>query len=155
MRIIFGGLIKFLVFLLLLSCTPKPPQHPAIKWCSKMCESENLGLIECNDEQIVFLSFRKVGIGEARRYIVRMVRSLEKEGLRAPAIRIMFKEQTKRDELRYVRGYIAEVVYSDNQIYYGMMGNIMQQVQREDYEDAIGRAVGYPAPIDPIDPPKE
>ena len=126
-----------------------------MKWCSKMCESENLGLVECKDDKIIFVSFRKVGIGEARRHIVRMVRSLEKEGLCPSIIRIMFKQPDKKNELRYVRGYIAEVVYCDNQIYYAMMGNILQQVQREDYDDAVGKAVGYPAPIDPVDPPKE
>ena len=181
MKEIFGGLIKFLIdflrnslwliklailatkwnfarcliLLLLIGCTPKPPPHPAANWCYKMCMSEQLGLDECSDDKIVFLSFRKVGIGEARRHIVRMVRTLEKEGLCPSTIRIMFKETNKKNELKYVRGFIAEVVYCDNQIFYAMMGNILQQVQREDYDEAVDRALGYPAPIDPVDPPKE
>lgn len=155
MKETFGGLTKFLVLLFFLSCTPKPPPHPAANWCYKMCESEQLGLDQCVVDKFVFLSFRKVGIGEARRMIVRMVRSLEKEGICPSEIRIMFKQPNKKDELRYVRGFIAEAVYCDGQIFYAMMGNILQQVQREDYDDAVGRAVGYPAPIDPVDPPKE
>lgn len=141
-------MLKILMLLFLVACSPKVPQTPATNWCSKMCESEDLGLVECHEGKFVFLSFRKVGIGEARRMIVRMVRSLEKEGMPPSIIRIMFKQPGKKDELHYVRGFIAEAVYSDDQIFYGMMGGIMQEVQRENYDDAVGRALGYPAPVE-------
>lgn len=140
----------FLLLLVLLSACCKVPKEPSKRaynrWVYEMQEKECLQLIEIEPGKITFLSSRRVGIGEARRMIVRMVRSLRQTGNEPGMVRIMFQESDKMRKFHYITGFIAEAVYMNGEICYGMIGNNLQCVHREDFDVAEGRAYGYPAP---------
>lgn len=124
----------------------EPSKRAYNQWVHEMQEKENLQLVEIFPDRITFQSNRRVGIGEARRMMVRIVRSLRKTGNEPGIIRIMYKECDKMRKFHYYVGYIAEVIYSGDQLFYGMMGNQMQCVHREDFDVSEGRAFGYPSP---------
>jgi hypothetical protein len=147
---IFGGLnritLLLICFIAPLSAAPNP-NKALEKWCDTFAKSENLEVDEAKPERVTFISSRKVGIGEARRMMVKAVRSINATGIKTDMLRISFKERDKRRQYQYIKRFIGEVVYRQDQIFYGLMEDKdLQLVQTEDYGDSETHAIGYPAP---------